>query len=430
MHRLQDSIRCSQALLALCGVVLAAPQAGQAQTRYQIQPIVRLGEHPAGLVIDDHFDVDALNDSGQITFLAGNADGDDTLVQYSGGKLTPLTVPGAAAPGGTWGINNGVLAPVSMNQLGNVVFATDVIGGGNSDLGTYFWDFKAQRITPVALPGMPVGSNLTLETGGEATPAINNKDEIALVARVKSAAGDTQPALFFLPPGGTLQPVVLPDQALPGGRPAVHAYQASINDAGAIGFLARRQGDGAHEDSAYIWEKGTITPVAVAGADAPGGGKFRTAWRALVNNANGNVVVAARLNDSKGPDALYLYTGAKLMPVMLPGQPLPGGGKFQTLQVDVDGLGVANGAGQHPFLAIRNDGSTAAYRMDADGTVSLILASGTVTPLGKITDVGIPTPSNEPRGVGISLNGKGQVALSVRINGGAPTLVLLTPTAP
>src|SRR5262249_8340168 len=163
----------------------------------------------------------------------------------------PIVVPGAAAPNGKWGIKNGVEAPVSMNQLGNAVFATDVTDGNNSDLGTYLWDYKAQKVTPVALRGMPAGNNLILETGGEATPAINNRGEIALVARVKDASGQTQPALFLHAPGGTLLPIAVPDQALPGGRPVVHAHEASINDAGVIGFLARRQGDGAHMDSAY-----------------------------------------------------------------------------------------------------------------------------------------------------------------------------------
>jgi prepilin-type processing-associated H-X9-DG protein len=97
MKRFRGPIRLVQAALALSGLTFAAQSAGEAQTRYQIQPIVRLGDHAGAVVIDDHLDAGALNNSGQIIFLAGNADGDDELVQYADGKLTPIVVPGAGA---------------------------------------------------------------------------------------------------------------------------------------------------------------------------------------------------------------------------------------------------------------------------------------------------------------------------------------------
>jgi hypothetical protein len=85
---------------------------------------------------------------------------------------------------------------------------------------------------------------------------------------------------------------------------------------------------------------------------------------------------------------------------------------------------MANGAGQHAFLAQLEGGNTAAYLLDADGTLSLILKSGTTTNLGTITDVG------GGNWFGVGLNTQGQMLLPVRIDRGANTLVLLTPSAP
>src|SRR2546422_67111 len=87
------------------------------------------------------------------------------------------------------------------------------------------------------------------------------------------------------------------------------------------------------------------------------------------------------------------------------------------------GVSAANEAGEHAFLAILEDNSTAAYRMDAAGKLSLILKSGTTTDLGTITQVGSGDAAP-------NLNSKGQVALTVQLDGGNDTLALLTPTAP
>jgi prepilin-type N-terminal cleavage/methylation domain-containing protein len=74
--------------------------------------------------------------------------------------------------------------------------------------------------------------------------------------------------------------------------------------------------------------------------------------------------------------------------------------------------------------------STAAYRMETDGSLSLLLKSGTPTDLGTITQVGVPAPADEPQGVGVAMNASGQLALTARLNNGPTTLLLLTPAAP
>jgi hypothetical protein len=78
------------------------------------------------------------------------------------------------------------------------------------------------------------------------------------------------------------------------------------------------------------------------------------------------------------------------------------------------------------FLARLEGSATAAYLMEPDGKLSLILKSGTVTSLGKLVDVGQGTGKSQ----GVGLNNKGQVVLTLRVSGGVDTVALLTPAAP
>jgi hypothetical protein len=415
-------LRC---LALTVGLTLLAHGMAQAQTTYKIQPLVKFGDKAGDVVIKTDggdFEIGTLNDNGQLVFVTENEAGGEMLIQYADGKLIPIVAGGKDAPGGKW--SKGVVprSPVSMNQLGNVVFAADLTVGDNTSIGTFLWDFKAQQATTVALKGMPAVNNLTFEQGGGFAPGINNSNEIALVAQVKNAEGKAQDGVFFLGRDGKLLPVALPDQELPGGGKILHAFLPSINDTGVIAFPVRRQGDNA--DSGYLWEKGTITQVAVIDTDLPGGGKLAYLNGIRVNNKNRNVLVVGRLDDpAGGPDALYLFADGKLRPVAVPGQEMPGGGKFKSLQTFVIGTSFPNDAGQHAILAALEDGASAACLMDAEGKLSLILKSGTTTPLGTITNVG----QGGGGSTGIGFNNKGQVALTVKIDDGLDTIVLLTP---
>jgi hypothetical protein len=246
---------------------------------------------------------------------------------------------------------------------------------------------------------------------------------------VKNAAGATHRGVFLWSPGGQIQAVALPDDPLPDGRKMVGAIDPRLNDAGLVAFLAQRSGDSG--GGAYLREKGTITPVLPFGSAAPDGGKITAldfVWG--VNGQNRSVLLSAEVSTHKpnNLDSLYLWSNGTLTPVAIPGQAMPGGGQLKGIYDNSGTVSFANEAGQHAFIAQLQDNSTAAYRMEADGTLSLILKSGTATDLGMITKVGLPNSS--PPSVGIGLNSKGQVALPVKIGTGPATLVLLTPAAP
>jgi hypothetical protein len=417
------TMRSVCALTLAAALMLFAQGAVRAQTTYKIQPIVKVGDNVGGVQIkapdsdgDHDVEIGTLNDAGQIIFVTDPVGEGEALIQYDNGKFIPIVIPGTDAPGGKWAAT-AVDSPVSMNQAGNVVFAADVLAGDDVSFGTFLWDSKTQKVTALAVKGMPAVNNLTFESAGYFTPTINNNNEVALIGEIKNAAGEAQRGVFFAGKDGKLVPVAIPDQPLPDGGKVQSAAFTSINDAGVVAMEVLRAGD--EQNSAYVWKKGTLTPVAVVGADAPGGGKFARIAGVRLNNKNKNVLVDARVGDSGAADALYLFADGKLLPVAVPGKDMPEGGKFKTVLSRRYTISYANDAGQIAFAAVLEDNSTAAYLMDADGKLSLIVKSGMTTDLGKITEVG--------DGHGLGLNNKGQIAVNVTFNDGPPTMILLTP---
>jgi hypothetical protein len=413
--------------LVLLGLALLAPISARAQESYKIQAIVKRGDRLGELRLasDTGLSVGGLNDSGALLFSADNSAGGVALIQYADGQFTPIVAAGLEGPLGKWSKDVTLWAPASMNQQGNAVVS---VGRASGDLGIFRWEFQARQLTPVALKDTPAANGPVFDRApGGPLPVISDRNEIAFVAQVKNASGEPHYGVFLIGGDGKLQPVVLPDQELPDGGKVLEANTPSLNSAGMIALRVRRVGEA--QSSAYLWEQGTLTPLAVIGQDAPGGrGKLADVGILRVNERNRNVLLMAHVDRPTSPRALYLLSSGNLIPVAVPGQEMPGGGVLKGLQeigtVGASAVSPANGSGQHAFLAELQDGSSAAYRMDEAGTLSLILKSGTATDLGTITDVG------GPFGAGIGLNGRGEVALPVQIEGGAIAIVLLTPVAP
>src|SRR5262249_20344603 len=144
----QATLGCAGAL----ALALLVPAAAWADTAYKVQSIAKLGDKAGDVTIraNGDLEVGTLNDRGQVAVVTENAAGGEVLVQYADGKLTPIVVAGQPAPGGQWstaGPLDTIVAPArknagAMNQLGQIVFASNVILGGMTSAGTYLWDLQ------------------------------------------------------------------------------------------------------------------------------------------------------------------------------------------------------------------------------------------------------------------------------------------------
>lgn len=406
-------------LVVVFGLFHFAATAVRGAGLYTIQRVLRLGDKVGTppITTSTGLWVGALNDRGQIAFVSGNAAGGSALFRYADGQFTPVAAAGQDGPMGKWPALAQLLSPVSMNQAGNIVFSLQDQPAG-APIGTYLWDAKTKQVTPVAIKGMPATGNLTFLNGGGPIPAINNQNEVAFVADVKNLSGEALSGVFFMGRDGRLQAVALPDQVLPDIMFCRNASHPSVNNDGLVAFLALRKGD--KYPSAYVWENGQSTPVAIVGAPAPGGGGVLAAvWGAWLNNKNHNVLVEASVKSPTAAHSLFLFSGGTLKPVALAGKPLPDGVNLKSVD---GGVSAGNDGGQHVFLATRTDNSTAAYLVDERGAVSLLLKSTTSTDPGAVARVG------EASTFGAAINNKGQVALVLRYAGArSSALVLMTP---
>jgi hypothetical protein len=187
-----------------------------------------------------------------------------------------------------------------------------------------------------------------------------------------------------------------------------------------VAFVVQRKSDELGAWSAYRWESSKITPIALVGAELPDGHHIGAVLGVWLNNKNQNALLEVNVDVLGGPAALYVAADGKLIPVVAPGQDMPGGGKLR--QIQDFGISTANDAGQHAFLATLADGSTGVYQVEADGTLSLILKSGTQTDQGTLTNVGQGAGLSS----GVALNSKGQVLTTVQFDNGTDSVALIT----
>jgi hypothetical protein len=404
------------------GLALFAPGVAGADG-YDAQVVLRAGTPAGDFAIGEKWALipGALNDRGHLAVVAGGTPTPDggVLLQYADGRWTTVAVHGQPGPRGTWPVPMFIGLPLQMNAAGDIAFLTEIGRPPNVALEAYRWDFAARTVIPVGVKGLPAGETLILEQGAEYAPSINNRGEIAFSAGVKNAAGKLAQGIFLMGSDGKIQPLVLPEQEMPGGRKLQMALLPSLNDAGAVAFLAATP-NAASPDSAYLWENGTVTPIVAPGGTTVDGRKVREVWSVKLNNRNRTALVTARVEGVSG-FGLYRFTEGKLVPLVVRGQEMPGGGKFTGIDTPQPAVSWANEAGQHAFYASEG-GVRAVYRIDPDGALTPVLKSRSTTHLGTITHIG----SGES--FGIALNNRGQIAVTVRIDSGPASLILLTPT--
>jgi hypothetical protein len=389
-----------------------------------MQPIVKIGDTIAAahITVSVALAVGDLNDRGQITFGSVNLSGgwSSALFQYSDGRFTPFLAAGQPALRGRWPQDVEFFQTGQMNQRGDVVFTAGSSADGFDGFGTYVWNYATQQVTAVALAGTHALNDLDFQGAGGPGAAINDYGEIAFNAWLRNGTGPVGAGVFLQRPGELPQPVLLPNEP-PSGSRKVEPYPAwnSLDDTGRIAFEAIRDNDGGI--SGFVWEQGVIVPVALSGDSVPGGERIANVGQVLLNNQNPSVLVEASLShdDRFSTLNLYRFTGGKLIPVAVQGQPMPGTAPYR----DTLWASKANEWGQHALFVQLEDHQVALFLLDPNGTFHLVLKSGMATRLGTISEI-VPN--------GLGLNSQGQVAVGVHFAGTAPddeTLVLLTPIA-
>jgi hypothetical protein len=280
---------------------------------------------------------------------------------------------------------------------------------------------------------------------------MNNRGDVAFSGIIETEAGisgDLGMGVFFARPDGNITKIAAPGDLAPDGV-FDFASGTSINDVGDVAFDGHLAGEECITSrsqttlirctsSVYLWQSATghIEAIARQGAPVPGGGAFRFAVAPVLNN-RGEILFAGDLTPvpfARLDIGLFLFSQNTVVPVVRPGDPLPGGGNLLTA-TPAQGFYWLSDNGKVAFnatLDTDDDGDgifdTGVYVWKR-GEMRLIARSGTVVP-----EVGTIAHIQPPRGVGrraslggALVNNRGQVLFQATLTDGRGVLLVAEP---
>jgi hypothetical protein len=381
-----------------------------------------------------------INSSGQVLLLSSMTYHNDTLYLFSSGQLTRV-----AGQGDTVNHKPQFEFPTALG-IGTgdaVLFSDSTFPGG---VGSYVVSAGPTGVTAslVANVGASLGSGVIdyaplsyMNRGGQVAMAVDTLDEYAEVllksgnsitvigggpgSQVSPSLNPGQLAInnlgqvaffayggqsgLFLNANGQTSLLLSSSTVAPGGGTLGDMWNISLNSQGQVAFFAAPSAPS--QIGVFSYSNGTLTPLALNGSAAPGGGNFSLAFLNLrfgpVTNDNGTVAFGSYIDSSSG-SAVFLYSNSALTRIVGPGDPAPGGGTF----VSADSPSI-NAAGQVAFYGETTvDVGIFLY---SNGQITRVGGSGDV--IGKLT-LGYV---DEPR-----LNDNGDVAFMSNLTNGTTAI--------
>jgi hypothetical protein len=164
---------------------------------------------------------------------------------------------------------------------------------------------------------------------------------------------------------------------------------------------------------------------------------FTVAFGGLINSRD-QVAFIGGLTSPANSFGVFRYANGKVSDIARPGDPLPGGGAFQSASNNDATFGL-NNRGDVSFAATLNTDTTGdglndtGVYVDANGTLRLVARSGTVVPgVGTISRIGqffSPSVLGSVYGTGGMINDVGQVLFNATLTDERGVLLVATPTS-
>ena len=241
-------------------------------------------------------------------------------------RLQRVASTGEAAPGGgvfdRFGAEAApIVAPV--NARGDVVFFA-TLGRGNSTEGLFRW--SRGRAVAVAREGDRVGSVGTLSGfGRHPVPALGDDGTMVFAAAI---AGGRAVEGLFVARNGTVRPVALAGAQAPGNAGVLATLDApAINARGDIVFLAGLRRGRETLEAVFIASGGRLRKVVAQGDPAPSGGSF-AAFGPPIIDRDGAVAFGAAIEGRSVPGGIFIWKADQLRMVLGAGDESPIGGIF------------------------------------------------------------------------------------------------------
>jgi hypothetical protein len=184
----------------------------------------------------------------------------------------------------------------------------------------------------------------------------------------------------------------------------------SLNNQGQAAFFAEPSAPS--QNGIFSFLNGTLTPLALNGSAAPGGGTFYLPfWESSfgpVSNDNGSIAFATYIT-SYDESGIFLYANNTLSRIAGPGDAAPGGGSFESAYSPS-----INASGQIAFLGYTT--TNAGLFVYSNGQITKVVENGEV--IGGETLGNIVAPQ---------LNDNGVVAFTSNLTNNTNGIFLATP---
>src|SRR5437867_4109568 len=263
--------------------------------------------------------IPALNNAGELAFAAAisGARAVEGIFVASERRVRVVALAGATAPG----IPSGTLASVdvpAINDRGDVAFLASVRRGRESLEAIYL--HAGGRTRKVVAQGDPAPAGGTFAAFGP--PSLNGSGIVAFGAVVEGRAA---PGGVFLAKGDAIRMLVgAGDETPDGGIFAKFSERVAVNDASVVAFNALLKG--APIAAAVYVIDDRLRRVAALGDAAPGGGVFSHfgLWPSL--SAAGAVGFVASVDGAAAPVGVFVAGRLPAAKIAAVGDTLPGGG--------------------------------------------------------------------------------------------------------
>lgn len=355
-------------------VSVAAVQPGDAPAKPAappLRPVAATGAPAPGGGSYDRFGLEMktvaapVNAEGDVAFFARLMRGaaDEGLFLWHDGRAALIAAIGTEAPGGGTIAGFTERPTPSLNTGGRAAFAV-AVEGGRASAALLAW--SGGKLTAIAqsgarAPGIPGAAFFDLTS-----PALNEAGAVAYLATLRRGR-ETLDGIFLSAKGQSAKVVAAGDPA-PGGGSFAALGAPALNAGGAVAFAAVVEGGPTPGGIFVAGEGGVLRRVAGAGDPAPGGGVFTRISEHVGLDDAGRVLFGAFLGQAAADAGIFEASGSAVTPVALVGGPAPGGGKFVSFG---DEPSLAADGCLAFIAAVDGAGSTAVYGSGPGGSGSL-----------------------------------------------------------
>jgi hypothetical protein len=317
-------VRILSTVLAVGAVTMATGEP------VRLRQVAATGDAAPGGGVFDRFGAEStpivapVNAGGDVVFFATLARGgpDEGLFLWSRGRVATVAREGDRVPGVGRLSGFGKHPSPALGDDGTVAFAAAVTGGRAVE---GIFAARAGRIRPVALsgaaaPGIPSGT-----LAGVEAPAINTRGDVAFLATVRRGRESVEALL--LSTRGRLQKVVAQGDPAPAGGTFAGFGPPVINGDGLVAFAGAVEGK-AVPGGIFLWKAGQLRMVLGAGDETPIGGIFAKFSERLGLSDMGTIAFHGLLKGAPVAAAIFTVEDGRPRAIAQLGDPAPGGGHF------------------------------------------------------------------------------------------------------